>query len=225
MPNHRCHVYLAGDSTMQTYSLQDGRQAGWGQFIAEYFHPSVTFYNYAIGGRSTKTFIEEGRLANILSEIEAGDYLFVQMGHNDSTKERPARYTEPYQDYKQYLRQYVEGVRSKGAVPILITPVARLHYVRGEFLADFGDYCNAMKEIAAEMQVDVMDLMQASIRYFTTIGYQAVMPFFMVSQNGDDHTHFTDVGASQIARIVSEEVKKLSIPLSQYVKISEKGVT
>src|SRR5699024_11082179 len=127
------NVYIAGDSTVQTYYETESKQAGWGQFISEYFSREVNFFNHAIGGRSSKSFIEEGRLEKIVSDITEGDYLLVQMGHNDSTKSKPERYTEPYDEYKSYLKQYIDEVRRKGATPILITPVARLHYVKGEF--------------------------------------------------------------------------------------------
>src|SRR5690606_40549427 len=65
-------------------------------------------------------------------KMKSGDYLLVQMGHNDSTKEKPERFTEPYLDYKQYLKQYIDIARNRQAIPILITPVARMHYVRSE---------------------------------------------------------------------------------------------
>lgn len=218
MENKKINVYLAGDSTVQTYDSSRAPQAGWGQCIADYFTDDVQFFNHAIGGRSSKTFITEGRLEKIGQEIKEGDYLFIQMGHNDSTKSRPERYTEPYEDYKEYLRQYIKVARERMAIPILITPVGRLHYVRGEFLADFGDYCNAMKEVADEEDVLLIDLMKTSIQYFTTIGYEEVHRFFMISVNGTDCTHFTDKGANEMARLVSEGIKGLNIELSRFVK-------
>src|SRR5699024_10867761 len=153
MKEQNKHVYLASDSTVQTYHETETEQGGWGQFIQNYFTDQVQVHNHAIGGRSSKTFITEGRLDKIIEDINEGDYLLIQMGHNDSTKVRPERYTEPYGDYKDYLKQYIDEARSKQAIPILITPVGRLHYVEGEFLADFGDYCNAMKEVAKENDV------------------------------------------------------------------------
>lgn len=214
-------VFLAGDSTMQTYDSSFAPQAGWGQFIAKYFSSDITFHNHAMGGRSSKTFITEGRLAAILAEIKQGDYLFIQMGHNDSTKSRPERYTEAYDDYKKYLKQYVEGAREKGAIPILFTPVGRLHYVNGEFLADFGDYCNAMKEVAEEQNVLLVDLNKKSIEYFSAIGYDQAFQLFMISVNGTDCTHFTEKGANEIARIVSEGIKGLELELPNYLKLNQ----
>ena len=117
------NIFLAGDSTMQTYNESHKPQAGWGQFIQEYFDESAyTFHNHAIGGRSSKSFIVEGRLDRIIDEIQKDDLLIVQMGHNDSTKQRPERYTEPFTSYKEYMEQYIDKARNVGAIPILITP-------------------------------------------------------------------------------------------------------
>ena len=88
-------------------------QAGWGQFLADYLTDEVTIQNHAVGGRSSKSFITEGRLDKIIDEITATDYLFIQMGHNDSTRDRPERCTEPYEDYKIYLQQYIDEARAK----------------------------------------------------------------------------------------------------------------
>lgn len=217
MNKEKTHVYLASDSTVQTYS-EDNEQAGWGQFIQNYFTDQIQVHNHAIGGRSSKTFINEGRLDRIMEEIEEGDYLLVQMGHNDSTKIRPERYTEPYGDYQDYLRQYIDQARSKQAIPIFITPVGRLHYVDGEFLADFGDYRNAMKEVASEKEVPLFDLMESSIAYFTKIGYEEAEKLFMISVNGTDCTHFTKKGANEMAKLVAEGLKTLSVDLSSEVK-------
>nr|WGD78839.1 beta-galactosidase [Bacillus subtilis] len=121
------HIYLAGNSTVQTYG-DSTNQGGWGQFLGSHLPEHIQVINRAIGGRSSKTFVEEGRLQAILDVIEPDDWLFVQMGHNDASKNKPERYTEPYTTYKQYLKQYIAGAREKGAHPLVITPVARFHY-------------------------------------------------------------------------------------------------
>lgn len=218
MDDQIVNIYLAGDSTVQTYDSSRAPQAGWGQYLESYMTGKVQVHNHAIGGRSSKTFITEGRLDKIVAEITEGDYLFIQMGHNDSTKSRPERYTEPYEDYKNYLEQYIDKARSERAIPILITPVGRLHYISHEFLVDFGDYCNAMKEVAEENDVLIIDLMKSSIEYFTSIGYEQAKELFMISANGTDCTHFTNKGANEMARLVSQGIKELSIDLSVYVK-------
>ncbi|MDP4182079.1 MAG: rhamnogalacturonan acetylesterase, partial [Bacillota bacterium] len=181
-------VYICGDSTVQNYSASYAPQTGWGQVIPKYFTSDVLFVNKAIGGRSSKSFIVDGRLDEILKVIQPNDYLFVQFGHNDADISKPERYTEPNTEYKQYLRQYIDGARSKGAIPVLITPVARLNYTNGAFKNDFPAYCTAMKEVATEKNVGCIDLMTKSINYYTSIGYNQVYPFYMVSSNGTDYT-------------------------------------
>ncbi|UOQ47038.1 rhamnogalacturonan acetylesterase [Gracilibacillus caseinilyticus] len=198
-------IFLASDSTCQTYTKEQAPQAGWGQFLPEYL-PEYTICNHAIGGRSSRTFIEEGRLKDIEKEIQKGDYLLIQMGHNDATIQKPERYTDPYTDYKQYLKQYIEVARSHYATPVLITPVARLHYVLGEFLIDFNDYCNAMKEVAEEEECILLDLMSLSIAHLTDVGLDQATTYYMVDVNGTDYTHFTEQGANQIAAIIAKQL-------------------
>lgn len=212
-------VYLAGDSTVQTYSAEHAPQAGWGQFIANYFTDDVRFHNHAIGGRSSRTFVKEGRLQTILEAIGEGDYLFVQMGHNDSTAFKPERYTDPYTEYPRYLKMYIDGAREKKAIPLLITPAGRLHWEEGQFLNSFPDYCRSMKQLADREQVLLIDLMERSLQTFAAIGYDEAAKWFMVSVNGTDHTHFTETGAKGMAKLVAEGVKQLNIDLSAYVTI------
>jgi len=210
-------VYICGDSTVQTYSARYAPQAGWGQFIGDYFTSDVLFVNKAIAGRSSKSFIADGRLDEIINVIKPNDYLFVQFGHNDATISNPERYAEAGTTYKECLRQFINRAREKGAIPILITPVARLNYVNGTFKNDFPAYCTAMKEVANEKNVPCIDLMSKSLSYYASIGYDRVYPLYLVSSNGTDYTHFTEAGAKQIARIVSEGVKELGIGISKYL--------
>lgn len=209
-----CTVYLAGDSTMQSYTPRQAPQGGWGQHIARYFAPDVSFFNHAIGGRSSRSFVEEGRLDVILRQMQAGDYLFVQMGHNDSTRQRPQRFTEPFTGFLRYLRMYVEGARACGGIPVLITPMARLHCENGVFLDDFPDYCAAVRRLAAEMDVPLIDLMKKSLDYYAGLWFEEAYSLFMVSANGTDHTHFTHKGADAIAWLVAGGVRALGLPIS-----------
>jgi lysophospholipase L1-like esterase len=211
-------VFLASDSTVQAYDTSEAPQAGWGMFIQNYFTQDVIFANHSIGGRSSRSFIEEGRLDAILNVICKDDYLFVQMGHNDATKDRPLRYTEPYGNYKDFLRKYINGARTHGAEPVLITPVGRFHYENCVFINDFADYCAAMKQVAEEMDVPLIDLMQKSLDLYSRLGPDETKKMFMVSHNGTDYTHFTIKGANSIAALVAEGVRELGIDISGFVK-------
>jgi hypothetical protein len=134
-------VYIAGDSTVQTYDEYWRPEAGWGQMIPRFFSSDVSFKNHAIGGRSTKTFINEGRLDNILREIKPNDFFLIQFGHNDATISVPERYAS-VPDYKNYLKTYINGARQRGAIPILVTPVGRRDFnpTTGKFNVSFPEY-------------------------------------------------------------------------------------
>ncbi|MCI3922609.1 rhamnogalacturonan acetylesterase [Paenibacillus sp. TRM 82003] len=216
LPSNGTVIYLAADSTVQAYP-PDSPQGGWGEYIADRFRPPVRFENRAIGGRSSKSFIVEGRLEAIDRELAPGDYLWVQMGHNDATESKPERYTEPYTDYKRYLKMYLDTARRREATPVLITPVGRLHYEDGIFQNSFPDYCAAMEQVADEEGVPLVDLMERSLAYYRSIGYEAARDLFMVSVNGTDHTHFTPTGARAIANLVADAVRESIPELAAYV--------
>ncbi|HPD00331.1 MAG TPA: GDSL-type esterase/lipase family protein [Acetivibrio sp.] len=215
--NEKISIYIASDSTAQTYISSYAPQAGWGQFLGQYFTSNVVITNKAIGGRSSKSFVVEGRLDEILNVIKPGDYLFIQFGHNDATISNPDRYAAPYTTYKEYLGKFVDGARQKGAIPVLITPVARLNYKNNSFVNDFPDYCTAMKQVAQEKNVKLIDLMSKSLNYYTSIGYNEVFTYYMVSVNNTDYTHFTEKGAKQIARLVAEGVKETNLDITKYL--------
>ncbi|WP_430539971.1 OmpL47-type beta-barrel domain-containing protein [Neobacillus drentensis] len=220
-------VYIAGDSTVQTYDEYWRPQAGWGQMISRFFSSDITFKNHAIGGRSSKSFINEGRLDTVLREIKPNDYFFIQFGHNDATISVPERYAS-VPDYKNYLKTYINGARQRGAIPILVTPMGRRDFNpdTGKFNVSFPEYVQGMKEVAEELNVDVVDLSARSVAYYNTIGPEGSLSVFLQLDPGiytafpngsQDNTHFQEYGAIQMARLISEEVKKLDIPLSSYV--------
>ncbi|GIP56678.1 rhamnogalacturonan lyase family protein [Paenibacillus woosongensis] len=228
-PGDRPVVFLASDSTVQTYDPYWQPQAGWGQMIGRYFTDDVLIDNRAIGGRSSRSFVYEGRLDEILRVIKPGDYLLVQFGHNDATISRPERYTSP-EDFKTYLKSYVLGARQRGATPILITPVGRRDFnaATGKFNVSFPEYVKSMKEVAHELDVELVDLSASSVAYYDSIGPEAARSVFLhvdpgvyqAFPNGSaDDTHFQEYGAIQIARLVASGIQQLGfMPLSEYVK-------
>ena len=218
----KMNIFLAADSTVQSYGLSEKNQGGWGEFLQDYLTADIQVINHAIGGRSSKTFVEEGRLHKIVGELKEGDYLLIQMGHNDATANKPERYTDPSTTYKAYLKMYVEGARKCQAEPILITPVARLHCENDQFINDFPEYCQAMKELAKEENVVLIDLMEKSLRVFEFIGYEEAFTYFMASVNETDFTHFTKKGANQMAKLVAKGIKESQLPISKFVYLQEK---
>ncbi|MDQ0113428.1 rhamnogalacturonan lyase family protein [Paenibacillus harenae] len=220
-------VYMAGDSTVQTYDPYWEPEAGWGQMLPRFFSDAVVFKNHAIGGRSSKSFIVEGRLDEVLRAIKPGDYFLVQFGHNDATISVPDRYASPA-DFKNYLKTYVEGATQRGATPILVTPMGRRDYNAdtGKFNVSFPEYVQAMKEVAAELNVPLVDLSTLSVAYYDSIGVQASLSVFLHVEPGiyqafpngsADNTHFQEYGAIQLARLLAGGIAELELPLADYV--------
>lgn len=220
-------VFIAGDSTVQTFDEYWRPEAGWGQMLPRFFSSAVTFENHAIGGRSTKTFYNEGSLDNILRILKPDDYLLIQFGHNDATISRPERYVTVPQ-YKDYLKTYVNGARQRGATPVFITPVGRRDFNSdtGKFNVSFPEYVQGMKEVAEELNVPLVDLSALSVTYYDSIGPEGTLAVFLHVEPGiypafpngvQDNTHFQEYGAIQIARLLANGIKELDIPLSSYV--------
>ncbi len=221
-------VYISGDSTVQTYDpIAYAPQAGWGQMIDRFFADDVAFANHAIGGRSSKNFITQGRLDEILRSIRPGDYHLIQFGHNDATQGVDDRYASPA-DYKEYLRTYVEGTRQRGATPVLVTPVSRRSFdpATGVFAVSFPEYVAKMTELADEEAVLLVDLSASSRAYLDEIGPEAAKAVFLHVDPGvfpnrpagtADDTHFQEYGAIQMARLIAQDVAELDDPLADAV--------
>ena len=223
-------VWLTGDSTVQTYRSDVAPQAGWGQMIDRFLDDDVTVDNRAIGGRSSKNFISQGRLDEVLRGIKPGDYLFVQFGHNDNSYGVDDRFAAPA-DYYEYLRTYVDGARQRGATPVLVTPVSRRAFgADGKAVVSFPAYVEAVRKLAAETGTPLVDLAASSREYLDEIGAETAKSVFLHVPAGVypsrptgtvDDTHFQEYGAIQMARLVAGGVAALDIPLAAEVEEAE----
>lgn len=230
-------VYLAGDSTVASYAPSQYPLTGWGQVLPEFLDAGVRVDNRAIGGRSAKSYVLEGHLDRMLADIKAGDYLFVQFGHNDRqntdnlcsvNKTYCNRHTDPYTSFKEYLTKYIVGARERGATPVLVTPMGRRSYDdKGQFQNDFYDYAQAMKQLSAEYDVPLIDLNTRSIAFYTRIGVPATEEIFLYCdpdecdnyQTGrEDNVHFQEYGARWLARFVAEGIVSAGLPLARNVR-------
>ncbi len=224
------HVYLAGDSTVQTYVNSAIHQAGWGQFLQGELDTRAKVDNRAIGGRTARRFIEEGYLDSILEDIAAGDYLLVQFGTNDGNKTATYShngatipyYLDPQTDFKTWLLKYVGAARARSANPVFVTPPPRMSCTGDSH--SFGNglaaYASAMKELGAAEAVPVVDLNQQTLEYLNGIGCVAAgKDFFLIKADGtNDSTHFQEKGAAHMASFVADAIRVLDIGLSRYVK-------
>lgn len=229
--NETLTVYIAGDSTVCDQPASGYPYAGWGQMLPSFFKHDVAVDNHAHSGRSTKSFIDEGRLDAILTNIKAGDFLFIQFGHNDE-KSDVLRGTKPFTTYQEYLSKYIEAAREQGAHPVLITPVQRRYFNEDGTLMDtHGDYIVAMKELADKENVPLIDLAARSKIVFEQAGVEGSKLDFLWAWPGEyihfpagveDNTHFSQFGAKRMARIVAASIAELAIhPLTMFLRSPE----
>jgi lysophospholipase L1-like esterase/quercetin dioxygenase-like cupin family protein len=201
-------LFIAGDSTAAEYGPERAPQAGWGQALQSYLDPArFEVRNHAKGGRSTRSFIDEGRLDAIGRELRRGDVLLIQFGHNDAKFEDRTRYTDPDSDYPRMLMRYVQVARDEGATPVLVTPVARLLYDFGSLLDTHARYTLAMQQLATREHVALIDLNDRSMRWIRALGEQGARPYFLFvpEQHKADGTHFSVAGANAVACLVLRE--------------------
>lgn len=206
---------LAGDSTVCAYPA-DSAQHGWGELLPEFFDPATVFCNQAQGGRSSKDF-PPARWQALLAFKP--DFVLIQFGHNDShAKDRPES-TDAATDYKDNLRRYVTEARAAGAVPILVTPPHRRNFDKaGQLTTELAPYVSAMKEVAAELSVPVVDLYAGSGALYASLGEEGSTGYTMNNagkapepdghSTPGDRTHFNTTGAREMARIVADGLAK-----------------
>lgn len=225
---HACQVFLAGDSTVTNQPADGYPYAGWGQMLPAFIKADAAVSNYARSGRSSKSFIAEGILEQIREKMKPHDYMLIQFGHNDQKRDE-GRYTEPNSTYREFLRRYVDVCREKQATPILVTPVHRRCFDGKRRLEDtHGDYITAVRELAAEEQVPLVDLAALSLEYFNRLGPEGTKSVFMWGRPGEflrfpqgvmDNTHFQQRGAAQLADMVVGALKSLGLqPLSLFLR-------
>ena len=210
----KINVILVGDSTVADYKPELVIR-GWGQVIPKFFNDDVKVINKAISGRSTKTFIQQGDWDKTLKLVKPGDYVLIQFGHNDShAKDRPES-TDAATNYTEFLRKYVDDVRSAKATPILIAPMHRGSFNKGIITAELQPYVDAMKNVAKEKDVVCIDLYSSSGTLMQELGSEGVAPLFCSPK---DRTHFCEKGAVAIAELIVKDLSASGTPLSGYLK-------
>ena len=203
-------IFYIGDSTVQLNKIDTYPQTGMSQVLQLYLKDHIRVEPHGKNGRSTKSFLDEGRFRPVQEQMGKGDYLFVQFGHNDE-KADPARHTDPFGSYRENLMFFVEEARKRGTLPVLITPIARrLFDETGAFRpGSHGDYPEAMRTVGSELGVPVADLTALTETYLAQLGDEASKPLFVWPV---DNTHLKYDGAVKMAGFLASELKRFGPP-------------
>lgn len=223
--NEKPVVYLVGDSTMSDKRISSYPETGWGMPFQYYLTDEVEVENHAQNGRSTRTFIEEGRWNAIKETLKAGDFVFIQFGHNDEVPTK-SRYTPP-EEFQEFLRQYISETRAHDAHPILLTPITRRQFDdNGKVKETHEQYSELMREVAASEDVPLIDMDRKSQAMLTEIGEEKSTLLFLQLEPGQnpnypdgvtDNTHFSETGARMMAELVLQGLQELDHELANFI--------
>ena len=228
-PQKPITVYLAGDSTMAPKEAKARPETGWGERLQQYFDSTqVRIDNRARNGRSSKSFITEGLWARIAERLQAGDYVFIQFGHNDESPDKgPERYTTPA-EYRANLMRMVADVRARNANPVLLTSVARRKFDKaGKTVETHGEYPAVVRAVAAEQHVPLLELLAATDSLLARFGPDSSRALFNQLKPGEnpnyptgveDNTHFSPRGAELVAELAVRAMRATKLPLTAFIR-------
>lgn len=228
-------IYSIGDSTMCDFSERylsafggpDYPIRGWMQVMPQFFNDQVVIHNAARSGRSSKSFRDEGFWKPVIDSVKPGDYVFIMFGGNDQ-KPDTLRHTEPFTTYRENMMNYVKEVRAKGANPVLFTSIVRRKFDKNGKLVDtYGDYIVAVRNLAKEMHVPMIDLYKKTGDLVQSYGPEESKKLFLYIEPGKftklpngkkDDSHLCIFGATKVAALAAEGLKELKLPIAKYLK-------
>ncbi len=220
-------VFMVGDSTMANKKTEVYPETGWGQVVDQYFDSLVTVHNHAVNGRSTKSFVDEGRWQVVLDSLTKGDFVLIQFGHNDQKHKDSTRYTIPFESYSENLEKYVLETREKGATPILLTSIVRRKFdENGQLVDTHGDYPVAMRQVAERLNVSLIDLQKLTEDLVQSMGdepskelYLWTLPTEKYPKGREDNTHLRVEGAKKIAELAARQLAELPNDLAEHIVV------
>jgi lysophospholipase L1-like esterase len=208
-------LFLMGDSTVCDQPREPFNS--WGQMITRFLKPSIAVSNQAESGESIAGALGKGRLDKIWNDMKRGDYLFIQFGHNDMKSTAP----DALQTYTNMLRAAVEETRKRGGIPVLFTPVSRRTFnAQGKITNSFNGYPDAVKLVAKERNVPLIDLQEMGAAFHESLGPDASHKAFA---NPSENTHHSDYGSYEIAKAIVQRLKDIKLPLAEMIVDDFKG--
>lgn len=220
-------LFLVGDSTMADQPETKFPEQGWGQALPLFLTSGITLENHAKNGRSTKSFMDEGRWQVIADRLEPGDLVVIGFGHNDQKDYDESRYAEPWTDYRHNLETMIHEAMANGARPILVTSIYRRKFDdQGVPEATLGDYPEVTRAVASERGVPLVDLNVQTRAMLLDEGVEGSADLYMQIEPGayanlpegkDDNTHLQVRGARRVAEMFVAEVRRQALPLARYL--------
>jgi lysophospholipase L1-like esterase len=224
-PKKKIKVWLIGDSTMSIKDPKTWPETGWGMPFVTFWDSTVTVDNRAKNGRSTKSFRAEGLWQPVQEQLQEGDYVFIQFGHNDEVPTKASATTET--EFKENLVRYVTESRNKKAIPILLTPVARRKFdTNGKIEGTHDVYAAIVRVVAKENNVPLIDVDKDSQALLQQLGAEPSKLLFNHLAPGEhpnypagkeDNTHFSELGARRMAELVLKSIRDLRLELAERI--------
>ncbi|MBU0941293.1 MAG: rhamnogalacturonan acetylesterase [Bacteroidetes bacterium] len=222
-------IFSIGDSTMASkVNPAENPEHGWVQVLAPFFNSSIIIDNRAVNGRSTRSFLNENRWDSVCKILKKGDYVFIQFGHNDQKVEDPKRYTNPHTAYRYNLIKFVMDSRAKGATPILFSSIVRRNFNENGVLVDtHGDYPMETRLVAQQYNVPFIDLNYLTEKLEESYGMEESKKLHLhfkagensyYKQEKNDDTHLSNLGATEVAKLVIAALKMSDLDLKKHIK-------
>jgi len=219
------HLHMAGDSTMSDKSSNPPNlERGWGQLLRERMVDPAFLVNHAVNGRSTKSFITEGKWQRLVDALQPGDFVIIQFGHNDEKESAPERYAAPHGAYRENLTRFVAEVRARGAQPLLATSICRRKFdTQGRLVDTHGDYTGVVRALATELRVPLLDLHVSTWQLLERLGPEDSKGILMwvpagkypeLPQGKQDDTHLNEAGARLVAGLAVAEMRAKHLPVA-----------
>lgn len=217
-------IFMIGDSTMKYNNIFTYPQVGWGQVLHLFTKNHCLIEDHAENGRSTKSFIEEGRFDMILNRMQKGDYVICQFGHNDEKIQDPSRYTIPFGTYQQNLQYFAAETEKKGGHIVFATSITRHKFENEKCINSHLDYPKAMLDFASKHGYTCIDLNQLTMELYTKLGEEKSKKYHMIFSAGmydahpeakEDHSHLRYEGGLMVAELFVRALSKTSDPLKE----------
>jgi lysophospholipase L1-like esterase len=211
----KVNIWMIGDSTMAPKAAQVYPELGWGEGLSEYVTKKARVHNHAVNGRSSLSFINEGRWQAVYDSLKKGDYVIIQFGHNDE-KPDTARHTEPFGSFKNNIRKFIDETRRKGAIPIVCSSIVRRHFdAEGNLKDTHGDYITGAAQIARETNTAYVNMEALTRKLVSGMGPEKSKDIFLFTDTKQDSTHLNVTGADIVAGLFVENTKAQGLSIAR----------